>query len=368
MTTSTDPVKPQPLTTKTRCENAPTVPPVRLALNESSIPPPAAVLDAFLRTGQTPHRYPEPFSETLVAAIASQLGVAADHVFVGAGSIGILQDLIRLLAAGGEVVYPWRSFEAYPLLADNAPATSIALPLRPDGRCDLAALAGSCNDATRMIILSNPNNPTGTIVEKDEIEWLLERVPATVTIVLDEAYRDFADPDRIQDGLDLLRHQDNVVALRTFSKSYALAGLRVAFSVSTPALAEKLRSTSFPYRVNAPAQAAALAALNEHEWLRRHCAVVRRERIRLTDGLRRQGWTVWPSQANFVWLDAGAYATRIGQTLASVGITVRIFPDEGVRITIAEGEINDRVLAAVASCAPGQLGSPDRMLQRKVEQ
>ncbi|MFG3496004.1 histidinol-phosphate transaminase [Streptomyces sp. NPDC047928] len=323
----------------------------KLSSNENPYPPLPSVLAAAREDIGAVNRYPDPACTELVAALAERLGVPGEHVVPGTGSVGVTHHLVRAAAGDGdEVLYAWRSFEAYPLITWAAGATPVQVPLRDERHC-LDAMADAVTDRTRLVFLCNPNNPTGTVVRRDELERFLDRVPTDVLVVLDEAYREFVrDPD-VPDGLDLHRERPNVAVLRTFSKAYGLARLRVGYAVAHPPVAAALRACAVPFGVSGPAQAAAVASLRpeaEAELRDRVDALVA-ERGRVTAGLRALGLTVPDSEANFVWLRLGARTAGFAEACEAEGVMVRPYGDEGVRITIGTPEENDRMLKAVGA-------------------
>lgn len=324
----------------------------KLSSNESPYGPLPSVVEAMKAASGDVNRYPDSGAGDLVAAIGQRFGVPADHIAVGAGSVGVVVQLLEAVSElGAEVVYAWRSFEAYPLLADLASATSVRVSLREETH-DLDALADAVTDRTRLILVCNPNNPTGTAVREAELRAFLDRVPDHVLVVLDEAYREYVRDPEVPDGLTLYTDHANVAVLRTFSKAYGLAGLRVGFLVGPPAVAQAVAKTMTPFAVNHVAQAAAVASLDaEAELLARVDATVA-ERRRVRDQLIAQGWTVPDSQANFVWLRLGEDTTDFAEACAKSGVAVRPFASEGVRVSIGTPEENNAFLAA-AEAFPG---------------
>jgi histidinol-phosphate aminotransferase len=286
----------------------------------------------------------------LIAEIARRFSVPAEHVATGTGSVGIAQQLLQITASSGdEVIYAWRSFEAYPILTQICGATSVPVPLTPDERHDLDAMAEAVNERTRLIFVCTPNNPTGTAIPRAELVRFLDRVPKDVLVVIDEAYREFvrntgAGPHAVPDGLELYRDRPNVCVLRTFSKAYGLAGLRVGFAVAHEPVAAALRKTAVPFGVSQIAQDAAVASLRAEEALLVRVDALVAERQRVRDGLIAQGWTVVPTEANFVWLRLGERTADFAAACERAGVTVRPFAGEGARITIGETEANDIVL------------------------
>jgi histidinol-phosphate aminotransferase len=252
------------------------------------------------------------------------------------------------------MAFAWRSFEMYPLLAQVAGARSIQVPLvpgRPGGPADthdLEALAAAVDDTTRVVFVCNPNNPTGTAVRRAELERFLDAVPAETLVVLDEAYREFVtDPD-VPDGVELMRGRPNVAVLRTFSKAWGLAGLRVGYLIAEdPAVAEAVRKTNVPFSVNMLAQAAAVAALASEDEVRRRCSAVTAERERLTAALRERGLDVSDSQANFLWLPVGEDAADLAAALEARAVITRPFAGQGIRVTVGAPEEDDVFLDAL---------------------
>jgi histidinol-phosphate aminotransferase len=225
------------------------------------------------------------------------------------------------------------------------------VPGRPGGPADthdLDALAAAVDDGTRVVFVCNPNNPTGTAVRRPELERFLDAVPADTLVVLDEAYREFVtDPD-VPDGLELMRGRPNVAVLRTFSKAWGLAGLRVGYLLAEdPAVAEAVRKTHVPFSVSTLAQAAAVAALASEDEVRRRCAAVTAERERLVAALRERGHEVSDSQANFVWLPVGEQAAGLAAALEARAVITRPFAGEGIRVTVGTPEEDDVFLAAL---------------------
>jgi histidinol-phosphate aminotransferase len=317
----------------------------KISSNENPYPPLPGVLEAITRAAQDTHRYPDPFSRRLVDALAERFDVPPDTIALGTGSVAVCGQIVAAAAGpGDEVVYAWRSFEAYPIWVQIAGATSVQVPLLPDERHDLDAMLAAVNERTRIIFVCNPNNPTGQVVTEAELVSFLERVPADVLVVLDEAYREFNAGDDLPDGIDLFRRFPNVVVLRTFSKAYGLAALRVGFAIAHETVAEALRKTAVPFGVSTIAEEAAIASLAaEDELLVRVRALVA-ERDRVRSALLDQGWPIERSEANFLWLRLGDLTMPFAAACEEAGITVRPFAGEGVRITIAETEANDRVI------------------------
>ncbi|GLW73253.1 putative phenylalanine aminotransferase [Kitasatospora phosalacinea] len=328
-----------------------------LAANESPYGPPPAVLAAIAAGTADAHRYPDPGCGALTAELAEHLGVPADAVAVGCGSVGVTRTLLETVAEPGtEVLYAWRSFEAYPLLTALSGATPVEVPLR-DGRHDLAAMAAAITPRTRMVLVCNPNNPTGTVVRGAELEEFLDRVPADCLVVLDEAYREYVRDPGTPDGLDLLAGRPNVLVLRTFSKAYGLAGLRVGYAVGRPELVAQVRKAAVPFGVSGVAQAAAVAALRSGPQLLARVERTVRERERVGAALLGLGLPVLRSEANFLWLPLGAATDAFHARCSAAGVAVRSFPGEGTRVSIGSPEENDAFLTAAAAASAEVTGA-----------
>jgi histidinol-phosphate aminotransferase len=328
----------------------------KISSNENPFPPLASVLEAISRAAQDIHRYPDPFSRRLVDAIAERFDVPVEAIALGTGSVAVCGQIIAAAAGpGDEVLYAWRSFEAYPIWTQISGATSVQVPLLPDERHDLEAMLSAITERTRVVFVCNPNNPTGQVVTEDELVAFLDRVPRDVIVVLDEAYREFIAGDDVADGIELFRRYPNVVVLRTFSKAYGLAALRVGFAIAHERVAEALRKTATPFGVSTIAEEAAIASLDAEDELLARVRHLIDERTRVWEALRDQGWTLHRTEANFVWLRLGEDSGAFAAACEAAGITVRTFGNEGVRVTIAEQEANDRVIT-VAGALRERLG------------
>lgn len=319
----------------------------KLSSNENPHPPLPGVLEAITRAALDTHRYPDPLCSDLVTAIASRFDVPAEHVAVGTGSVAVCGYLSSAtITPGSEVVYGWRSFEAYPIWTSIAHGRSVQVPLTDEWALDLDAMADAVTDQTSLVFVCTPNNPTGPAVQHADLVRFLDRVPEHVPVVVDEAYVEFVRGEGVADGLALHRQYPNVCVLRTFSKAYGLAALRVGFVIAPPELADYVRRTSTPFGVSTVAQVAAIASLEAEDELLHRVDLIVRERQRVETALRAQGWSIPESEANFLWLPTDD-ALGIAAFTDSYGLTVRPFP-EGVRITVAEGEANDRLIEVLA--------------------
>jgi histidinol-phosphate aminotransferase len=326
----------------------------RLASNETPYPPLPSVVRAVADALTQGNRYPDPACTALVAALAARYGVEPERVVVGCGSVSLVQSLVQVSAdPGEEVLFAWRSFEAYPGPVQVAGAVPVRVPLR-DAEHDLDAMAAAVTDRTRLVLLCSPNNPTGPALRSRDVEAFLARVPRDVLVVLDEAYAEFVTDPAAVDGTRLLVAHDNLVVLRTFSKAYGLAGLRVGYALCGSAdVGAALRRVQVPFAVSMPAQVAAVASLAASDELAARVDLVVAEREPLRTGLRELGHDVPPAQGNFVWVPAGADSDRLSAALEDGGVLVRCFSGEGLRITVATAQDSARVLAAAGPARPG---------------
>ncbi|MFD7101623.1 histidinol-phosphate transaminase [Streptomyces celluloflavus] len=319
----------------------------KLSSNENPYPPLPGVLESAVAAAGSFNRYPDMACTGLMAELAEHFSVPVEHLATGTGSVGVAQQLIQATAGpGDEVMYAWRSFEAYPIITQVSGATSVQVPLTSDEVHDLDAMLAAITDRTRLIFVCNPNNPTGTVVRRAELESFLDRVPSDVLVVLDEAYREFNRDAEVPDGIDLYRDRPNVCVLRTFSKAYGLAGLRIGFAVAHEPVAAALRKTAVPFGVSQLAQEAAVASLRSEAALMERVDALVVERARVLDALAGQGWTLPESHANFVWLRLGDRAADFAAACERAGVVVRPFAGEGVRVTIGESAAMDLFLEA----------------------
>jgi histidinol-phosphate aminotransferase len=328
----------------------------KLSSNENPYPPLPGVLEAAASAAAVMNRYPDMACTALYKALSDRLGVPAEHLAAGTGSVAVLYHLLQAFcAAGDEVVYAWRSFEAYPIAVSVTGATSVQVPLAAGARHDLVAMAEAITERTKIVIVCSPNNPTGPAVGRQELESFLDRVPTQVVVVVDEAYREFVrgsdgagsnwDP---VDAVELYRDRPNVVAMRTFAKAYGLAGLRVGYIVAPEAIASGVRACALPFGVSSVAQAAAIASLDREAELFERVDAIVSERGRVVGTLRNQGWTIPDPQGNFVWLELGPRTAEFAAAAEAAGIMVRPFVGEGARVSIGEPAGNDVFLSVAA--------------------
>lgn len=329
----------------------------KLSSNENPFDPLPGVVDA-VAAATAFNRYPDATALRLRTELAARHGVSPDEVHIGSGSVALLAQLVLATSGPGtEVVYSWRSFEAYPSLVTVSGAASVRVPNTPEHGHDLPAIAAAIGDATSLVIICSPNNPTGTVVGAEEFEAFMATVPSDVIVVLDEAYAEFvsagsaAVPAAVnglpRGAAPLTARHPNLVILRTFSKAYGLAGLRVGFAIGSETILDAARSTAIPLSVTAQAETAALASLAAEKQLleRVHTIAARRDAIH--DSLTAQGWALPRSFANFLWLPLGAETAAAAEQLNAAGLVVRAFAPEGIRISVGEEESVPRLLAAL---------------------
>lgn len=312
---------------------------IKLSSNECAEEPLPSVQEAMSRALATMNRYPDMGAEELRAALARHLGVDEAQVAVGTGSSALCQQLVTAAAGpGDEVVFPWRSFEAYPIFAQIAGATPVAVSLTVDHRVDLPALAAAVTQNTKLVFVCNPNNPTGTTVTDAEFAAFMASVPEDVLVALDEAYFEYNRAADTPVATDVITRYPNVVGLRTFSKAYGLAGARVGYAFGPRAIIEALNKVAVPFSVSSVAQVAALASLDAQDELHARVDATVAERSRVVEKLG-----LSESQANFVWLPREGQ--DLADRLAAEGVLVRVFP-EGIRVTVTNAEETDALLEA----------------------
>jgi len=318
---------------------------IKLASNESPEGPLPSVVDAITLAARQGNRYPDMGSWELVERLATELDVEQDQVAVGCGSVALCQQVIQAVCEpGDEVMFGWRSFEAYPIVTQVARAQPVRVPLDATHTHDLDAMLAAITPRTRIVFVCNPNNPTGTAIRRAALERFLDSVPSDVLVVLDEAYREYVtDPD-VPDGLQYARTRDNVAVFRTFSKAYGLAGVRVGYGVSPRHVTAALRKVYMPFSVSRLAQAAATASLDASDELLARCRTTTAERERVHRELVTAGYDVPETQANFVWLPLGEHTDAFAEHAMANKVIVRPFAGEGVRVSIGTSEENDALL------------------------
>ncbi len=317
---------------------------IKLASNENPFAPVPPVVAAMREAAEGVNRYSDHRATELRSRLATWLGVDAEQVAVGCGSVGLLQQLcLAYLDPGDEVVYPWPSFEAYPINVKMMAGVEVRTPL-VDHVIDLDAVAEAVTDRTKIIMLATPNNPTGTALSTADLGQLLNKVPDDVIVLVDEAYREFSDPALGNPITDLMPTHRNVVVSRTFSKAYGLAGLRTGYVITDPETVVELDKVLLAFSSNSIAQAASVAVLDALEENQPRIDLLLSERQRLVDALVESGWELPDAQANFVYIPMGDRTDEICLGLEKRGVVTRPFSGDGLRVTIGSPEENDRFL------------------------
>ena len=325
---------------------------IKLASNENPAPTADPIVDAVCRAAAGVNRYADHRATPVREALARRLGVDVDRITVGNGSASLLQQIgFAYIDPGDEVVYPWRSFEVYPVFTKLMDGVGVPVALTADLGFDIDGLAAAVTGRTKVLFLATPNNPIGIATSTTELRRLCEQVPSSVIVCIDEAYREFVDPRYGDPVAELVPDFPNVVVTRTFSKAHGLAGLRIGYAVGHPEVIADIDKTLLPFAVNMLAQVAALAALEHDDVIAASVQRILVERVRVEAELTRSGWTFPDHQGNFVWLGIGAAADDVGLELERRGVVVRPFSGEGIRVTIGTPEENDRFLAALADVA-----------------
>jgi len=317
---------------------------IKLASNETVLPPLPSVIKAVEAALATTNRYPDNGYAALRARLAEHVGFGPEHVAAGCGSVSLCQQLIQISAGvGDEVVFGWRSFEIYPLQVRTAGAVPVQVPLR-EHTYDLDAMLAAITERTRLIFVCNPNNPTSTVVDPDALERFVAAVPPHILIAIDEAYVEYIRDGLLPDSLGLVRRHRNVVVLRTFSKAYGLAGLRLGYAVGDPEIITALGKVYVPFTVSSVAQVAGIASLDAAEELMARTDAVVAERARVSAALREAGFELPDSQSNFVWLPLAERTADFVAAAAAARLVVRPYGQDGVRVTIGAPEENDALL------------------------
>ncbi|WP_072688369.1 aminotransferase class I/II-fold pyridoxal phosphate-dependent enzyme [Rhodococcus marinonascens] len=321
-----------------------------LALSENPFAPLPSVASALVDVMHQVQRYPEFLPHRLIDVIANHEGLESDQVVVGAGATGVAMQIMQSVARPGErIVYTAPTFDGYPILAEMASLGAVPVPILQDGGQDLIAMANAIDDRTRLVVVCRPHNPTGTLVDAGELKTFLRRVPKRVVVVLDEAYLEFVDRGLVLDAHRIIAEHPNVVFLRTFSKAYGLAGLRIGFGFASAVLARKIRTLQIPFGMGSAAVAAVTASYAaEGELLDRVSAIVS-ERDALRRALRGWGVPVVRSHANFLYIPGES----VGDALARAGIRARTYPGGAARIAVGDPAAGRAVLSALRPTVRG---------------
>lgn len=332
---------------------------IKLASNENPLGPGPGARTAFAAVLAGVGMYPDGSGHELRKRLASRHGVSVDQVTLGNGSNDVLVLLAEtFLTPELDAVYAQYAFAVYPIAVQSTGARASVAPAWPaDHRMPLghdpAAILAAIGPRTRLLFMANPNNPTGTWLDRQELDALLRAIPPEVIVVLDEAYHEYSVGIGVPDGTEWLARYPNLVVTRTFSKAYGLAGLRVGYALSHADLANLLNRVRQPFNVSVPALAAAAAALDDGEHLEATLTLNRQGLARLREGLSALGLKVMPSAANFVLCDLGRPAAEVNEALLRQGVIVRPLANYGLlnhlRITTGTAEQNERMLAAMAA-------------------
>jgi len=322
----------------------------KLSSNENPNTPLPSVVEVVARAASSMNRYPDPECRQLLGALSARYGLPTDWFAFGTGSVAVARQIIQaFVGPGDEVVYPWRSFEAYPNIVGLAGGRGVAVPLLADGRHDLPAMADAVTDATKVVLLCSPNNPTGPAIGRAELDELLDRIPTSVVVILDEAYQEYVRRPDAANGRDYLESHSNVCSLRTFSKAYGLAGLRVGYSVAPPAITAPIRRTGIVFGVSTIAEQAAVASLAAEAELFERVEATVLERGRVLAAARALGWPVPDAEGNFIWLELGELQDAFVAACDDAGVAVRPLGADGVRVSIGEVEANDLMLEVLGA-------------------
>ncbi|MFQ5931021.1 MAG: histidinol-phosphate transaminase [Nitrospiraceae bacterium] len=320
---------------------------IKLASNENPCGPSPKALAAISDAAGSLNRYPDGSGYRLREALAERWKVSRDQVILGNGSDEIIGFLSQaFLSPGDEAVMADQTFVIYKLQVTAAHGRPIEVPLR-EWRHDLQAMAKAVTPRTRLLFVCNPNNPTGTMVSAAEVEALMARVPEHVIVIFDEAYYEYVRDPGFPDVLQYVRQTRNVVVLRTFSKIYGLAGLRIGYGVTTPEITNNLNRLRPPFNANSLAQRAALAALEDETHVAKSRAMNETEMAKVSAGLTALGLHPVPSQANFLYFDAGKDGGEVFEALLREGVIVRHIQGQTVRVTIGLPEENQQFLHAL---------------------
>lgn len=328
---------------------------IKLASNELPYSPLPSVAKAIAAAIGATNRYPDHLAGELRGRIAGAHGVSASRVAVGCGSVGLLQQLaLAFVSQGDEVVFADPSFESYPIFAHLSGGTPRRVPLKRLTH-DASALAGALSERTRLVLVAQPNNPTGTAMSGAELTSLVDAVPDECVVVVDEAYSQFATGRHLRDATTLLADRPNLVVLRTFSKAHGLAALRIGYAVTSEPIVVALDKVLTPFAVNRLGQVAAIASLDAVDELGIRVQSVLVERARLARELRHRGWSIPDTEANFVFLPAAEASVDLARELERRGVVTRPFADVGVRVTVGTPEEVDRFLSAFDEIAKGEM-------------
>ena len=321
--------------------------PLALSLNESPFPPLPAVRAALIESIDVANRYPEFLPATLRTLIAGRLGVQDEQIILGAGATGVVMQVLHAVTDPGQrIVLTTPTFDGYPIFAQMARLESVTVPLDVHGHHDLPALADAASDA-KVVVLCRPHNPTGTLESVDDVEQFLRRVPTDTVVLLDEAYVEFVAPELRLDAPALVRRFPNVVVLRTFSKAYGLAGLRIGYGLAAPELARSLWTMQLPFGMGITSAVGVAASYDAEAELRQRIRVITGERRYLQRRMRAMGIYSTDGHANFIYLPAAGRPWR--DVFEPAGLQVRHYADGGARITVGNRASTRAILSALGT-------------------
>ena len=322
--------------------------PLALSLNENPYPPLPAVKAALIQSIDAANRYPEFLPQRMRGLIADRIGVPDEQIILGAGMTGVMLHVLNVITDPGDrIVITDPTFEGYPIVAGMTGVVPIQVPLDPTGHHDLSAMSDAARDA-RVVVICRPHNPTGTVESAGDIESFLARIPRDTVILLDEAYTEFIAPEHRIDSVDLVRRYPNLVVMRTFSKAYGLAGLRIGYAFSSPELAARLWAMQLPFGMGITGLVAVAASYEAESQLQQRIRFITAQRRGLQRRIRAMGIETTDGHANFVYLPATADRSWTDVFDAS-GVRVKHYPDGGVRITVGDRSSTGAVMAALTS-------------------
>lgn len=319
----------------------------KLSSNENPFAPLPSVRAVIGEAALAANRYPDNECVQVRQKLSTLYDILPEAIAVGCGSIGLLhQVLLALVDPGDEVIYGWPSFEAYPILCAQVGAKTMQVELT-DSSLDLTAIGQAVTSRTKVIIICNPNNPTGTIVTRESFEKFLSTVPPDVLVVLDEAYYEMSTDSECPDGLDYISDFRNVLVLRSMSKAFGLAALRIGYAAASPDLIRILLRASLPFAVSSLAQVAAIASIDHYDELLERVTRIVTFRDQLQERLSELQTHVPESQANFFWLPVGDRVADLYKALSAQGVITRPRPPHGLRISIGSEQDNFRMIDAL---------------------
>lgn len=334
---------------------------LKLASNENPLGPSPLALEAARNALEEMERYPDGNGFELKDALASKHSVSPDNITLGNGSNELLELVARVFLsvdsnAVPNAVFSEHAFAVYPIVTQAVGAEARVAKANPSSHQmpyghDLSAMRGLIDENTRVVFVANPNNPTGTWLSSAELEDFIRGIPSSVVIVIDEAYFEYVLEDEYPDSVRWIEQYPNLMVTRTFSKAYGLAGLRVGYSVTQPVLADLLNRARQPFNVNSIAQAAALAVLGDHEYIKDSVKTNYDGLEQLTMAFKQEGWGYIPSVANFICVDVGRSGTEVYEELLQKGVIVRPVANYGLpnflRLTVGRQVENERMLKSI---------------------